>query len=190
MKRVSRWAIVSAICLLPSVVMATVVIAETIEEMARASTVVVRGRILQVQPQLEESSGRINTYADIQVVEVLKGPRLASILVKQPGGELGNRGTAVAGTGKFREGQDSVVFLEAAPDEPGVYILRGLAAGKVDLEKSSKGELRAVRHLAGLAFYAKAPSLDPVHRVVPEDDLGTPDAFLARVRAALSGGAK
>ena len=190
MKLVSRWAIVIALLLVPSAVFATVVIGETIEEMARASTVVVRGRIVQVQPQLEERSGRINTYADVQVIEVLKGARTASILVKQPGGEIGNRGTHVAGAGRFVTGQDSVLFLEQAPDEPGVFILRALAAGKVDFEQSSKGELKAVRHLGGLAFADRQPNRDPLRLVKPEEDLGPPDVFLSRVRGALKEGGK
>lgn len=188
MKHVSRWATVVALLLVPSVVLATVVISETIEEMARASHVVVRGRVSQVQPQLQESSGHIYTYADIQVIEVLKGPKLSSLMVKQPGGELGDRGTHVAGTGKFSSGQDTVLFLERATDEANVFILRGLAAGKVDLEKSSKGQLKAVRHLHGLAFHER--TRDPLRVVHPEEDLGPPDVFLSRVRAALSGGAK
>lgn len=187
MNRLPLRAIVAAILLVPSVVLATVVIAETIEEMTQASPVIVRGRVLQVQPQLEEASGRIYTYADLQVSEVLKGPRLTSILVKQPGGEIGNRGTAVAGTAKFKEGQDTVLFLEPAVDEQNVFIVHGLAAGKVDLEKSAKGELRALRKLDGLGFAVKG-SLKPV---VPDGDLGPPDTFLNRVRAAVTkGGAR
>lgn len=184
MNRVPTRAIVAAILLVPAVVMATVVIAETIEEMTQATPVIVRGRVLQVQPQLEESSGRINTYADLQVIEVLKGPRVASVLVKQPGGELGNRGTMVSGVARFKAGQDTVLFLEPAVNEPNVFFVRGLAAGKIDLEKSPKGEMRAVRHLDGLGFAAKG-TLRPV---VPDGDLGPPDTFLNRVRAAVSGG--
>ena len=192
MKHVSRWATLVALLLVPSAVFATVVISETIEEMVQASTVVVRGRIQQVQPQLEEASGRINTYADIQVIEVLKGKPVGSILVKQPGGDIGggHRGTYVAGAGQFVTGQDSVLFLEAATDEPNVFILRALAAGKVDLEKSSKGQMRAVRHLGGLAFYERQAVKDPIHVVKPEEDLGPPDVFLSRIRTALKAGAK
>ena len=191
MKPVSRWATLVALLLVPSAVWATVVIDETIEDMARAATVVVRGRVLQVQPQLEESSGRIYTYADIQVMEVFKGAGTGSILVKSPGGEIGNRGTAVAGAAKFVSGQDTVLFLEQAPNEPGVFILRALAASKVDLEKTTKGELKAVRHLDGIAFHSRTPSKEPLRVVVKtEEDLGSPDVFLARVRSALKDGAK
>ena len=187
MKKITHWAPFAAILLFPTAVLATVVIAETIEEMARASTMVVRGRIVQVQPQLEESSGRIYTYADIRVIEVLKGAKVGSVLVKQPGGVVGNRGMRVAGAGRFIEGQDSVLFLEDAPDEPGVFILRALAAGKIDLETSKKGELKAVRHLGGLAFYGQQSDQNPLRRVQPEEDFGTPEVFLSRLRSALGG---
>ena len=186
MKNVTRGVAAAALLLLPTAVLATVVVGETIEEMARASTAVVRGRVLQVQPQYDESKGMIVTYADVQVVEVLKGRPMKSVLVKQPGGELNGRGTQVAGAGKFVKGQDTVLFLEAAVDEPGVFILRALSAGKVDLETSKLGELRAVRHLGGIAFADKTG----IREVQPEESFGSPDAFLARVRAALKGGGR
>ncbi|GEM_PF-2069266 len=190
MKKVTRGVAAAALLLLPTAVFATVVVAESIEEMARASTVVVRGRVLQVQPQFDESKGMIVTYADVQVVEVLKGRPIASVLVKQPGGELNGRGTHVAGAGQFVKGQDTVLFLEAAPDESNVFILRALSAGKVDFETSKLGELRAIRHLDGLAFYEKRGEQDPLRMVTPEETFGSPDAFLARIRAALKGGGK
>ena len=61
MKRVSRSAIAAAIVLLPSAVLATAVISETIEEMTLASTLIVRGRVGQVQPQLDDRFRRIYT---------------------------------------------------------------------------------------------------------------------------------
>ena len=188
MKRVSLCATVVALVLFPTAVLATAVIAETMEEMTQHSSMVVRGTVRQVQVQLNNDTGRIYTYADIQVTEGLKGSRGGSVLVKTPGGEILGRGQGVAGAGTFVTGQDTVLFLEPAVDEQGVWILRALAAGKIDLEKSSKGELRAVRHLEGIAFFDKAGST--VRRVHPEDDLGTPDAFLARIRTAALAGAR
>lgn len=186
MKRFTLGAI--ALALFPSAVLATAVIGETIEEMAQGAPVVVRCQVRQVQVQRDESTGRIFTYADLQVAEVLKGPKLASVLVKTPGGEIAGRGQGVAGAAAFLAGQDTVLFLEPAVDEQGVWIVRSLAAGKVDFETSRKGELRAVRHLDGIAFFARAK--DAVRRVQPEDDLGTPEAFLGRVRKAIQAGAR
>src|SRR5438067_2214909 len=144
MTRLFRWALAVAIVLVPSAVMATAVIAMSIEEMARAAPLIVRGRVGQVQAQLNESRGRISTYADIQVLQVLKGPAVTSVLVRSQGGELGGKGQSVAGAARFIPGQDTVLFLEPAVDEPGVWILPALASSKVDLERSSKGELRAI----------------------------------------------
>ena len=187
MKRGFRVATAAALALLPSAVLATAVIAETIDEMARAAPLVVRGQVVQVQPQWDERGARIYTYADVQVTQVLKGPGLASVLVKSPGGEIGARGQRVAGAAHFSKGQDTVLFLEPAVDERGVWIIRSLAAGKVDVERSSKGELRAIRRLDGLAFFATGrPSLRDVH---PEEDFGTPEQLLSRILLALKGGA-
>ena len=186
MKRVSPWAIAAVSALLPSAVIASAVIAESIEEMTRNAPMVVHGRVGQVQVQLDEQHGRIFTYADVRVIDVLKGPKVASVLIRTPGGEIAGRGQAVAGAEHFTAGQDTVLFLEPLPDEPGVWICRALAAGKVDLETSKTGDLRAVRHLEGLAFFQKG-TIHPVH---PEDELGAADAFLTRVRNAVKGGAR
>ncbi len=188
MKRLSRWAIAAAIALLPSAVIASSVISETIEELAHNAPMIVRGRVGQVQPQLDERYQRIYTYSDLQVTEVFKGPKVASVLIKTPGGEIAGRGQRVAGAERFSPGEDTILFLEPAVDEAGVYILRTLAAGKVNLEPSKLGELRARRHLEGLAFYGNRGAVQVL--APPQDDLGPAEAFLARVRAALKGGGR
>ena len=121
------------------------------------------------------------------MTEGLKGPKVASVLIKTPGGELAGRGERVAGTERFTPDQDTLLFLEPAVDERGVWIVRTFAAGKVDLETTRKGELRAVRHLEGLAFFQKS---DAVRVVQPEDDLGPAELFLTRVRQAVKAGAR
>ena len=186
MKRLNLWTIATALALLPSAVMATSVVAETIEELSRAAPIVVRGTVRQVQTQFDERFGEINTYADVQVTEVIKGATtITSVLVKSPGGEINGRGQRVAGAARFIAGQDTVLFMQPAVDESGVFIVRSLAAGKVDFERTAKGQLQAVRHLEGLAFFAGRAGT-----VQPQQELGTADAFLNRVRQVLRGGAR
>ena len=161
-----------------------VVVAATVEEMAQASHVVVRGRVGQVQVAWDEGQNRIWTRAEIQVLESLKGNATPIILVRQPGGEVGNIGQRVEGVARFTQGEEALFFLETVPDEPNVYTVYALAAGKVNFEKSRVGEVRAVRHLDGLAFYS-LPSKKVVMPVGNTDDLGTPAEVLARVKQAV-----
>jgi hypothetical protein len=166
--------------------LASVVVAMSIEEMTQASPLVVRGRVGQIQVSWDEGERKIWTRAEIQVLEALKGRTEATLLVRQPGGEVGNKGQHVEGAGQFTTGEEGLFFLEPAADEPGTYTLYALAAGKVGFEKSKAGELRAVRRLEGLVFYAPATK-KVVTPVTQHEDLGTPESFVARVKKAIGG---
>ena len=93
-------------------------------------------------------------------------------------------GQAVSGAAQFREGEDCVLFLEPAPDEPGTFRVSGLSAGKVLLTEW-QGHRAALRNTEGLSFAKRAGSrVEPVR--APEL-LGSPDDFLQRIRAAAGG---
>ena len=85
---------------------------------------------------------------------------------------------------RFAPGDDVVLFLEPASDEPAVYVVRGLSAGKVQLTQV-QGQPQAVRDLEGLALMRTGRI--QVRPMVPAPSLGTPEAFLARVRLAVKG---
>lgn len=184
-----RVLLATAVCAaLPA--LASVVVAQSIEELTQAAPLVVRGRVGQVQASWDEGERRIWTRAELSVLETVKGAAPQTILVRQPGGEVGDKGQRVEGVAKFTPGEEAVFFLETVPDEAGVYTVYALGAGKVAFEKSKVGEVRAVRHLDGLAFYQLGgPKKGQVLPVGDREDLGTPSTFLARVRKA-AGGAK
>ena len=163
-----------------------VVVALSVEDLTRAAPIVVHGRVGQVQVSWDDGERKIWTRAEVQVLGVVKGSPATTILVRQPGGELGRIGQRVDGAAQFKTGEEGVFFLEPVPDEAGVYTVFALAAGKVNFERSKVGELRAVRHLDGLAFYA-LPSKKVVMPVAGLDDLGTPEAFLTRIQKAAGG---
>lgn len=169
---------------------ATLVISQTIEEMTHSSPVIVRGTVGQVQARWDEPGRKIWTYAELKVLEALKGEAPPVLLVRQPGGVVGPVGQHVEGVAKFAQGEEVLLFLEGAPDEPAVFGVWGLAAGKVTL-KSERGELRAERDLRGLSFYQR-PTEKQRARIWLDrsDDLGPGLAFLERVRRAVRGGTR
>lgn len=168
--------------LMPLASLATVVMQLSIEEMTLRATTVVRATV-QGSKVIQAADHSIWTVTTFAVTERLKGAGTARVTVKQPGGEIGGRGQSVSGTTVFTEGDDVVLFLEPS-NEKNVFILQGLAAGKVSLEIIN-GQKSAVRHLDGLSF-AQAGS-QRVQRVENVDRLGTVDAFLTRVRTAARG---
>lgn len=180
--------VAALITIIPLSAFSTVVVSMTMEEMTRVAPVVVRGTVARVEPTWSEGHHSIWTYSEIVVSEALKGPSATSVLIKQPGGEIGQRAMSVAGSAQFSAGEDVVVFLEPAVDEPGVYVVLSMSAGKVMLE-SQNGTRLARRNLHGLAF-ARPGEKGVVARVDEREVLGTAEAFLERIRKAAKGGTR
>lgn len=170
-------------------VLGATVVRLTFEELTARAEVVVRGTVRTTKARLNRAQGRVWTFTQIDVSEGLKGSSHRSITVRQPGGEADGIGQTVAGAARFSEGEDVVVFLARAPDDPAVYQVLSLSAGKVRLQTTLSSK-RAKRDLDGLQF-AEGPSPSGI-RLVSSEDLGDADAFVARIRAAAKakGGSK
>jgi len=164
---------------------ATTIRLETLDQMAKRVPLIVRGRVARQFSGWDDQKRRIWTWTELLVSDPIKGKAPAVVLVKQPGGEADGIGQAVAGVAQFREGDDCVVFLERAPDEPGAFMVTGMAAGKITITDVG-GKLTAVRDTSGLAF--ASPAKKKIEIVQTPEFLGAPDAFIARLRAL--GGAR
>lgn len=167
----------------PSKVFASVVVAESLEEMTRGSSRIVRGFAANTQTQVDARTGSILTYVDFEVAETLKGEHSQTVRLRISGGTVGGVSQEVVGGARFEVGQEAVVFLEPAKDEPRTWLVRSLGAGKVDFQRSARGELRATRQLEGLSFVRKNSSA----AIPPQPgDLGLAEAFLAHLRSLVS----
>ncbi|MFT3843110.1 MAG: hypothetical protein QM723_39340 [Myxococcaceae bacterium] len=175
-----------ALSLSAAAALASVVKAETFQQSVDATPVIVRARIGQVQTVRDE--GRIWTFAEVEVLEKLKGNPTAHFIVRQSGGSYRDRTIEVSGAPKFESGEETVLFLEVARDDPSMLLVHALAAGKYNFENDRFGKPRVFRHLNGLAFAAAGDKT--IQRVGTEEDDGTPQEFLARLKKAIAGGAK
>ncbi len=166
---------------------ATVVIAQTMEELARSSPLVARARVHQVQSSWNDKHTTIETWAEVELVDVLKGtaPVGTTLLIRNPGGVVGDIGAYAAGAPQFATGEDTLLFLEPARDDSNIWLVSALAAGKVTFAKTSLGDIRAKRDLRGITFYQR-PNAGKLHELSKPEDLGTPEEFLARIRAAVA----
>ncbi len=172
--------LVLALALLPVAASATVVLQLSLEELTTRAPLVVRGTVERSQ-SAGRADGSIWTSTSLIVTETLKGVGISKVTLKQPGGDFGDLNQSVTGTAKFTEGEDVVVFLEPSVDEKNVYVVLGMASGKVGFELVH-GQKLAVRHLDGLSF-AKSGSRQ-LERVENFERLGSVDAFLKRIRTA------
>jgi hypothetical protein len=169
-------------------VFASVVKAETFDQMVQASPVIVHARIGQVQVVEDKEAGRIFTYVEVEVLEALKGKTDPRFIVRQTGGDTGVRTTFVEGAPRFSQGQETVLFLEPVRDEPSMLLVHAMAAGKYTFEKDRFGQTRVTRNLRGLAF--ASPGAKGVRRVVEQEDDGLPEDFLSRLKKSIAGGTR
>jgi hypothetical protein len=183
-----RLVVLALLVLVPLTASATVVMAMSMEEMAARVPLIVRGTVHRTDTQWGEGRARIWTYGEVVVTETLKGAGRATVVVRQPGGVIGDIGERVAGTATLTPGEEVVLFLEPVTDEPNVFIPFALAASKVSLE-NRRGVKVAVRDLSGITF-ARKGQRSVIHPVDEREVLGTAEAFLARVRQAVKGGAR
>jgi hypothetical protein len=138
---------------------ATTVLAQSFEELTRHADAVVRGTVGPQEAHWDAAHRRIYTYVEVRVVDRLKGAPTDIVLVRSPGGVAEGVGQRVEGSPAFEAGEQVILFLERAPDEPGVMQVSALAAGKIHLATSKLGELRASRDLRGISQY-RLGSLD------------------------------
>ena len=122
--------------------------------MAKKSMLVVRATVLDANCEWDRSNKHIFTYTRLKAVEALRGQVSPGKLfrIRTLGGEIGEIGMAVAGTAKFKPGEEVVVFVRADPYDAADYQVVGMSQGKFLIQKDKKGEEVVVPNVNGLEF--------------------------------------
>lgn len=158
----SRWLALAALLLAP-VASATTLLAEDLASLTRSSTAVVRGTVVASTARWTADKARIVTETTLSVRERWKGEAGATVVVQQPGGEVGEVGQLVHGVARFRPGEEVVVFLEARGPR---FLVTGMLQGKFLVERSSDGKATFARQeLQGEALFIDPATRQPVHPV-------------------------
>jgi len=107
---------------------------------------IVRGKVLSVTSQLDEDQDRVFTYVTLRVNEILKGQIVGrKIIIKEPGGEVGNRGSLVFGTPRFARGEKVLVYLDTWAD--GSLRVHQMFLGRFSIvHEASTGKLVVTRN--------------------------------------------
>jgi hypothetical protein len=123
--------------------------AVSVEQLARASDAVVRGRVEGARAERSEDGLRISTSYSVRTFAVLRGraPPIARVVV--PGGVLGRVGQRVDGAPTLSRGEELILFLRRSGTAS--FAVTGLAQGKFTV---SGGVARP--DLSRLAFVATA----------------------------------
>lgn len=121
----------------------------SIEELAVHAKVIAVGKIVSVTSSWNAERAQILTRVGLQPEEMLKGaPAGDRIAFVQPGGGVGNLGSAAAETPSFTEGERVVLFL--VPRRNGQLGVVALVEGKFSVEREPfLGVDMAVRRTPG-----------------------------------------
>jgi len=107
--------------------LAALAVPASVEELARSSDAVVRGRVVKVAARWSSDGKRFSTYAEVEPSSVWRGSAPPRVTVVVPGGVVGNIGQRVDGAPAFAEGEEVVLFVAAAGP---AFRVQGLAQGK------------------------------------------------------------
>jgi hypothetical protein len=127
---------------------ATTIVAQTVEEMTAAASLVVLGSVVETRSDLVD--GSIITLTTIETVSTW-GPNApaASVVVITPGGRVGDIATRVAGAETWAVGERVLVFLQDAGG--GQYRSMALAFSKFTVRAGESGDV-ALREADGEMF--------------------------------------
>lgn len=109
-----------------------------VADQIRKSQYFLHGKITQGPwAEMERRLGRPFTHWKLQISEQFTGPSLgAEVIIRQPGGEIGEMGYRVAGSANFSVGEEVFVTVRET-DEPGIKEVVGLSSGKYKVDKTN-----------------------------------------------------
>lgn len=128
---------------------ATTVVIPSDEDLIIGARAIVTGRVLSVDSAFDETQNTVFTYVRLRVKEVLKG-RISGreLVLKEPGGEVAGRGSALFGTPQFVPGEKVLLYLDTWSD--GSLRVHQMFLGKFRIQENLRtGMTEVVRETAG-----------------------------------------
>lgn len=146
------------------------------DELTDRAQVIIHATCIQKQPRLRADGAVVTDYR-FTVHAFLKGGTARSFAYTAYGGILGDRGTAVAGSPTFEEGEEVLLFLDSE-NKQGCRTAIGLAQGKYSI-RLVEGTKLAFRDLEGLRLLD--PKSGEAKEAQPEQGVEF-ETLLARVK--------
>ena len=111
---------------------------KSIEELTSEADSILIGKVKRIESQWNKEKTLIYTYVTISVkqhTKTLSGVgEVQEIIVKVPGGEVGDMGLQVSETPQFREGEEVFLFLRM--EKLPLFSVAGLFQGKYTIEEN------------------------------------------------------
>ena len=137
------------LALAPAAASGTTMIELSLEDLSRKADVIFIGRCVGRSVDFSEDGRLIYTDYTFQVTRVVKGGAGSEVVVRQPGGEIGDIGMRMVGAARFLPFEEALVFT--GQGSGGVRGLIGLAQGKFRvITEDESGVKYAVRDVSEL----------------------------------------
>lgn len=117
---------------------ATTLVRMSLDQLAEASTEVVRGHVVSQATLWDPGHTRVYTYTTLALEQTYKGNPPDLLVVQQPGGRIGNVQVFVAGTIRFYSQASYVLFLERSPADPSKFLPVGMMQAAYRIYRDAK----------------------------------------------------
>jgi hypothetical protein len=142
---------------------ATTLMRMSLDQLAEASTEIVRGRVISQETLWNPGHTRIYTYTTLALEQSYKGNPPSSLVVQQPGGRIGKVQVFVAGTVQFHAQVGYVLFLERSAVGSSKFLLVGMMQGAYRIYRdATTQEERLILPLGSLTRGAPASGVGSV----------------------------
>ncbi len=133
-------------CLAPAAGHATTFVLMDEPTLLHGSTAVLIGTVTAIESAAPDPTGPVYTYVHIQPQRIVKGRlnKRRPLVLREPGGTVGDRREWIFGAPEFWIGERSLLFLSRNPD--GTLQTTNLAMGKFTLAVGADGHTIAVRN--------------------------------------------
>ncbi len=117
---------------------ATTLVRMSLDQLAEASTEIIRAHVLSQQTVWNPQHTRIYTYTTLALDQTYKGDPPSSPVIQQPGGTVGKTRLFVAGTVQFHPQTGYLLFLERSSADPSRFLLVGMVQGAYRIYRDEK----------------------------------------------------
>ena len=182
MNRVLRSLVMAAglvVVALPA--LATQIIQVSPQEIAKASTLVVDGKVSGSRCYWNADHSKIFTETTVDVNATHKGANASSVRVMTLGGVVGNVRQTAHGALAWKRGEEVLLFLEpAGTTQPGSFQVTGFSQGKYEIERDAKAGRKFVRQSMPADMSGGTPSATS-GKTSSQSERVTLDQFLGQV---------
>lgn len=137
----------------------------SLRELSNESEFIVRARVISSHCEWgNEANKIIHTFADLDILETIKGEKVEKITVRQLGGQIGDWGMIISGTPYLQKGDEAIFFLVRNGD---VFEIHSIALGLFRIFTDASGNEKAVNDLGNIHLIDQQTGreLDAVERI-------------------------